>query len=110
MEKSINRLYLDLDGTTDIDGDLYNQVGLACISPDAACDVIIGWEDTSHGSGTETIYEDLPAGEWIEIGPYDLSGDWSHRTIETLWLRFSFAVKADYPVRIGWVRLEEEGN
>jgi hypothetical protein len=110
MEKSINRLYLDLDGTTDIEGDLYNQVGLACISPDASCDVIIGWEDTSHASDSVMIYEDLPAGEWIEIGPYDLSGDWSHRTIETLWLRFAFTSREDHAVRIGWVRLVEEGS
>jgi hypothetical protein len=105
-----NRLYLDLDGTTNIVGDLYNQVSLACISMDASCDVIIGWEDTAHNADTVTIYEDLPAGEWVEIGPYDLSGDWNHRTIETLWLRFSYTSEVENRVRIGWVRLEEEGS
>jgi hypothetical protein len=103
-----NRLYLKLDGTTDIDGNIYNQVSLACISLDAACDVIVGWKDTTGGSGSTTLCEDLSAGEWEEIGPVDLSDFWSHKTIEELWLRFEFSGNIhNRPVRIGWVKLTE---
>ena len=83
-------------------------MSLACISTIGSCDVIIGWEDISSVSGTAVLYDDLPGGEWVEIGPMDLSGSWSGKTIETLWLRFSFGGNIyNRPVRIGWVKLTE---
>ncbi|MBN1433652.1 hypothetical protein JW921_02760, partial [Candidatus Fermentibacterales bacterium] len=80
-----------------------------CVSRDAACGVVLGWVDSSSVADSVTICDSLPAGEWLETGPFDLSGDWSGRTIDSLWLRFEYdGGMLDRPVRIGWVRLEEE--